>query len=190
MRLVTAMISDDIACLYRDAESAVFYGTIQESGSSLLPSLTMRIVSTTNARPGKPESDVYEVQYYLLQTQERSRIMRRCCPIVGIETEEETAGGILMTVAENVEFQIRYLSGEQWQYEWPPEMVTLPEMAEFTIISIPPSEADKPRDEMKNIAVRTFIATFPRMPKIALNKQYIDEQSEEAQQEQSQENTG
>jgi type II secretory pathway pseudopilin PulG len=190
LRLVTAMLSNDIACLYRDPESAVFYGTVEDSGNTFIPSLTMRIVSTSKARRANPEGDVYEVQYSLLQTEEKSCIMRRCCPIVGIETEEETAGGILTTIAENTMFQVRYLAGEEWYDEWPREMDTLPEMVEFTIISIPPSEIGKPRDEMKNVAVKTFIANFPRMPKVALNKQYIDEQSEGEQQEQDQENTG
>lgn len=182
LRLITSMISDDIACLYRDPEFAVFYGTAEEIGNSLIPSLTMRIVSTTPARRGNPESDVYEVQYFLLRTEEKSCIMRRRCPIVGIEDQEETAGGILTTIAENVEFQIRYLDGEQWYDEWPPTMTTLPEMVEFTIISIPPSEAGKPLDDMKNVAVKTFVATFPRMPQVALNKQYEEEGSEEGQQ--------
>ncbi len=194
LRLITSMISDDIACLYRDPEFAAFYGTAEEVGNSLIPSLTMRIVSTTPVRRGNPESDVYEVQYFLLRTEEKSCIMRRRCPIVGIEDQEDTGGGILTTIAENVEFQIRYLDGEQWYDEWPPAMTTLPDMVEFTIISIPPSDADKPLDEMKNVAVKTFVTTFPRMPQVSLNQQYEEEGSEEGgedqeEETQSQENT-
>ena len=36
LRLITSMISDDIACLYRDPEFAAFYGTAEESGNSLI----------------------------------------------------------------------------------------------------------------------------------------------------------
>jgi hypothetical protein len=136
----------------------------------------MRVVSTTNARPGRAENDLYEVEYSLLRTEGKSAMLRRRCPILGIEIEEELQGGILTTIAENVvDFKILYFDGQEWSESWPPEMTMLPEIVEITIMAAVDGivEAAESGDlEKRNIIAKTFTVAFPRLPPMSLNKQY------------------
>ena len=177
LRLAVNVISDDMACLSRDKKYAKFIGTMAGSDDDPSSSLVMRVVSTTNARPGRAEGDLYEVEYSLLRTEERSALLRRRCPILGIETEEESQGGILTTIAENViDFKIQYFDGQEWAVSWPPEMAILPEIVEVTIMAavdgiVEGVETSDP-DAKKKVIAKTFTISFTRLPNMSLNQQY------------------
>jgi type II secretion system protein J len=157
------MIHDDLSNLYRDADASKvkLVGVLIQTDSGLIMDLTMRTVGRGKARPGQPEGDVYEVQYYLHKEEKddtvKSVLMRRLCPIVGTEDDIQSQGGILTVVAENiVGFEVQFFDGQEWQMEWVPEKDTLPHLIEVSLAGSGGQE-DKPL-----MMARDFLVTFPR----------------------------
>jgi len=125
--------------------------------------LTMRVVGAGPARFGQPEGDVCEVQYFLHKEEKadetKSVLMRRLCPIVGMEDDIESQGGILTGIAENIiGFDVQFFDGSEWQAEWPPEEDLLPELVEVSLAGQLGDNEEKPR-----IMVRDFVVSFPRL---------------------------
>ena len=97
--------------------------------------LVFYTINRTKARAYEPEGDIYEVEYYLVQNEDGSYLMRRLWPNPNDEFEP---GGILTTIAENIEFfQVRYFDGEEWYYQWLEDMETQPQMIEVNIAARP-----------------------------------------------------
>jgi len=162
LRYAVELIRGDLANVYRDrsTDAMKFVGTFAGADESMTTSLTMRIVSTANARRGEPEGDVHEVHYYLMEENDKSVLMRRIYPVVGTEDEEELPGGVLTAVAENIAgFELMYFDGEEWVPEWPAELNRLPEMVEVVIAAIEEKEG-----RQGNLITRRVLATFPRLP--------------------------
>jgi hypothetical protein len=151
--------------LYRDTDTSKtkLVGVLVESESGLIMDLTMRVVGTGPARPGQPEGDMYEVQYFLHKEEkddmEKTVLMRRLCPIVGMEDDIQSQGGILTVVAENmVGFNVQFFDGSEWQMEWGPQENLLPELVEISLAGQTGSDEEKPQ-----IMVRDFVVSFPRL---------------------------
>ncbi len=161
LRFAVNMLRTDLMNLYRDIDrnSIKFVGTIEETSYGLVRSLTMRIVGTAKARANEPEGDIYEVQYLLSRDEDNSVLLRRLCPIVGIEEDIETQGGMLMTIAENIlDFDIQYFDGTEWLNEWPVEATGLPGLVQVVLTAANSQEAEE-----KDLVNRSFIVSFPRM---------------------------
>ena len=80
------------------------------------------VVSRTTVRPGRPESDVKEVEFFLheLPNGSRSGLMRRTDPTPNTRPD---GGGVLECVAEDVvSFELNYHDGLRWHREWPRTM--------------------------------------------------------------------
>ena len=108
----------------------------------------------------QPESDLYEVEYFLAAGDEgQPWIARRQCPIVGNEeTPEETAGGMMTRLAERLSlFQLRYFDGEQWQQEWPMELAQTPTLIEISLGAMVKEKSGK-----ETIYSKQIIINFPR----------------------------
>ncbi|MHC5059812.1 MAG: PulJ/GspJ family protein [Planctomycetota bacterium] len=157
------MIHNDLSNLYRDTDTSnvKLVGVLTESQSGLIMDLTMRTVGRGSARPGQPEGDVYEAQYFLHKEEnddtEKSALMRRLCPLVGAEDDLQSQGGILTVVAENiVGFEVQFFDGQEWQMEWGPEKNSLPHLVEVSLAGVGGRE-DKPL-----MLARDFLVSFPR----------------------------
>jgi len=95
-------------------------GTVEDSEQDSISYLVFYTVSRAKARSDQAEGDIYEVEYYLMKDEDKSRLMRRLWPN---PNEEDEPGGILSVIAEDIDvFQVRYFDGEEWSEEWPEEM--------------------------------------------------------------------
>ena len=156
-------IRTDLANLYRDSDisSVKFVGAIEQDASGPVKNILFRTVSMTRARPAAVEGDVYEVQYFLRRDDEGSVLARRYCPIVGIESPEESIGGILTVIAEDITgFDLQYFDGSSWYDEWLETEKELPRLVKVTIAA----GADEGDETGKNLIAKSFLVSFPRMP--------------------------
>ncbi len=138
IRFAANMIAKDLTNLYRDDnyQNTRFIGTVEELDEESYTSyIVFYTVSRTKARTGQPEGDIYEVEYYLTRTEEKTVLMRRQWPN---PDEEFEPAGILTAIAENIEvFEIKYFDGTEWADEWPELMQSLPHLVEITLIAKP-----------------------------------------------------
>jgi type II secretion system protein J len=138
VRFAAGMIARDLQNFYRtdDIEQTRLIGLFDSVSADLSAShIIFYTVSRTKARADQPEGDIYEVEYYLLQNEEEGecRLMRRIWPN---PSEELEPGGMLTVIAEDVElFDIEYFDGEEYVYEWPEEMQSLPKLITVTVVA-------------------------------------------------------
>lgn len=152
IRFAAGKIALDLVNLYRDKDikNIKFTGTIEEVSGDFVNRLVFYTVSRTKARANQPESDVYEVEYFLVKEEEKSFLMRRVWPNPDREAEP---GGILTVLAENIDiFEVRYFDGKQWQDEWDLERKTIPAMVEVTLAAKGPEQTE--------FTIESFIVNF------------------------------
>jgi type II secretion system protein J len=134
VRFAANMIARDLANFYHDdqTDNMRFIGTVEElSGDRSTSHLIFYTVNRTKARVDQPEGDVYEVEYFLTEDEDRSLLMRRLWPYPNKELEP---GGVLTVIAEDIgAFEVQYFDGEEWSAEWPEEMGSLPGLVAITI---------------------------------------------------------
>ena len=176
LRFAAESIRSDLSNLYRDkdARSRKLVGAIEGSGFSAVTSVTMRITSSAKARVESIEGDVYEVQYFLQLDDERSALAKRLCPITGVEEEDETMGGILTVIAENiVGFDVQYYDGQEWLTEWLAEDGSLPELVEVSLSAMPEGQTDE-----NKMMRKVFTINFPRMPQASPEQNSSEQNSQ------------
>jgi type II secretion system protein J len=156
VRFASNTIERDLVNLYRDKSKAntKLIGTVVQSGQGDTSYLILYTVSRVKARTSQPEGDIYEVEYYLAQGEDKSRLMRRYWPN---PNEVAEPGGILSVIADGLDvFEVRYFDGEEWSNEWPEDMQTLPKLIEVNIAA---GQAGSGRPIMES-----FIVNFARPP--------------------------
>ena len=130
LRYASSVLSRDLSNLYFDADpknTKLVYGVQQETQTTE-PILTFYMISHDKARSSQPEADLYEVEYYLTQTQDKSVLMRRVWPN---PNPEKQPGGVLSVLAEGIGmFQIRFHNGQEWTSEWTETQQALPKLIE------------------------------------------------------------
>jgi prepilin-type N-terminal cleavage/methylation domain-containing protein len=160
LRFVSDSLRRDLAGFYRNKNAMLFEGSMEETGSGIFPKLRFRTICTGKARPDQPEGDLYEVEYLLTAGDEGEPwIARRQCPIVGNEEmPEETAGGMMTRLAEQLSFfQLRYFDGQQWLQEWPMELERVPMLVEISLGAVV-----KEKSGNETIYSKQFFINFPR----------------------------
>jgi general secretion pathway protein J len=141
VRFAMNLIKRDLVNFYRDEniQNTKLIGTAEESASGNVSYLVFYTINRMKARADQPEGDIYEVEYSLLQDEEKSLLMRRLWPNPNDEYADEPHG-ILAVIAEDIEiFEVRYFDGEEWSNEWPEEMEVLPQLIEVSIVGKPQS---------------------------------------------------
>lgn len=168
LRYVTEKIQRDLASAVRGS-GVIFEGMPEDTALELPLSLRIHVVQTDRARRDGIESDLYEVEYALLRSDEKSYFVRRVCPIVGAETDrEETDGGILTVLSESiVDFQIQYYDGTEWLDEW----VNYTELPQLVMIHLAAADisdlaSDSEEAAGRRILQRTIWMHFPGEPKL------------------------
>jgi len=155
LRYVSDIIRKDMANLYRSdkPEKVVLVGSLEIGETGMTSVLKAHVVNMVKARVGQPESDVFEVQYFLQQTDEKTLFMRRLQPN---PFDQEIAGGILTAIAEKiVGFTVTYLNEvEEWMDEWPEENTNLPNLVKIDLTAETP--------QSKRVTKYSFLVDFPR----------------------------
>lgn len=158
VRFAARMVAADLANLYRGRRQTdnKFVGTVEGSESGGLCGLTFYTVSRAKARGDQPEGDVYEVEYRLVQKDDKKTLTRRLWPNPDKTVSAESAPrGILTTAADDIDiFDVRYFDGKQWLTEWPQDSNSIPEIVEVTIAAKMPNQRD--------MAMESFIVNFVR----------------------------
>lgn len=159
LRFCALRIEKDLAGIVRGA-GVVFEGAPADKQQGTSPRLRMHIYSTDKARADQPESDRYEVEYGLITNDETGKVffVRRVCPVVGMETAEETTGGILTVLSESIAgFEVHYFDGTEWMLEWT-QTQTLPVLMEVLLVAAGAEETQNPN----NVFSRSIWMHFPR----------------------------
>lgn len=139
VRFAANIIERDLINIYRDEEfeNTKLIGTVEDLAEYSTSYLVFYAINRTKARAYEPEGDIYEVEYYLVKNEGTSSLMRRLWPN---PNEELEPGGILTTIAENIElFQVRYFDGEEWYDQWLEDMEAQPHMIEVNIMAQQPN---------------------------------------------------
>jgi type II secretion system protein J len=158
LRYAADMIRNDLMNLYRDKDRKAmkFIGDFPDGNYQLGSDLMFNTINSAPARPGQPEGDVYEVEYFIKADEEQSILMRRLDPYF---YEKDTTGGVLAPIAENiVAFDVRYydLESDTWETQWDEERKNLPTVIEVTLAANLP--------EQKKVLTNSFMVRFPRLP--------------------------
>ncbi|MBN1806786.1 MAG: prepilin-type N-terminal cleavage/methylation domain-containing protein [Sedimentisphaerales bacterium] len=150
IRFAMNLIRRDLVNFYRDdnIENMKIAGATEETSDGNICQLVFYTINRMKARSGHPEGDIYEVEYYLMQNEDKKFLMRRLWPNPNKEYEP---AGILTVIAEDIEaFEVRYYNGEEWSSEWPEETRSLPQLIEIGIVG---KEQSKGTPAMESIMV-------------------------------------
>jgi len=161
LRFAADRIRADLLNLYRntDQNSTKFIGDVNAGELGSNSDLIFHAVHTAAARPGQPEGDVYEVEYFLQSDGQRPVFMRRLDPY---PLEKDTAGGVLMPIADHIlAFEARYYdqAANTWETRWSQEQQKIPAAIEVTLTAGLPEE--------KKVISHSFLVYFPRWPAAA-----------------------
>ncbi|MHC5082450.1 MAG: type II secretion system protein GspJ [Planctomycetota bacterium] len=161
LRYAMDSLQQDLRNVYRDTQQKVFEGMIEETGT---PRIRFRAIRHVNARDFQPESDLYEVEYFVVQDDETLYLARRVCPVVGVETDpEETNGGILTKLTDAIAyFSIRYFDGSQWLDQWLLEEQTMPMLIEISVAVRSGQSVDSEEDLKRQVQIKQILVNFPR----------------------------
>ena len=156
LNFAVRMISDDLRNIARDSgdDGCNLVGVLMPLEDMASANLTVQAVRRGKARSDQPESDVYEVEYYLVTDEAKSQLMRRVWPY---PDDQDEPAGILSAIADNVTaFDITYYDGVSWESEWPEDMTQLPHLVKVTLAAQGP--------EQKQAIRRSVLLSFPRRP--------------------------
>jgi type II secretion system protein J len=138
VRFAANMIMRDLGNFYHatDFNETELYGTVETNSNYDTAYVRFYTVNRAKARLYEPECDIYEVEYYLEAEDDGSLSLRR--RLWPNPNQEFDPGGILTTIAENIEyFEISYYDGSDWYSDWPEDMTEPPDLIEVSITTKP-----------------------------------------------------
>jgi prepilin-type N-terminal cleavage/methylation domain-containing protein len=145
LRIAAEQIRSDLVNVQPLGRIVRFEGQVSQDGAVSSPRLIFRTFSSHKARKDLPESELYEVEYFVVENNSVKSLMRRVCPITGIDSttaEEKTDGGILEVLAEPIaSFDIGYFDSGNWSSTWsadnqrPPQLVLVNLAVDCTVAS-------------------------------------------------------
>jgi hypothetical protein len=163
LRTAVRRIAMDLANIRRDddANEVRLLGGVEDSGLGEQAYITFWAISHEKARLDQPEGDVYEVEYYVIQKDDRSLLMRRVWPHPDPNAVEP--GGILTVLSDEIEMMtITYFDGQKWVNEWAgvteQTQQPLPLMIEVTLVGKAP-EGGTPAQESFLVTVTSAATT-------------------------------
>jgi prepilin-type N-terminal cleavage/methylation domain-containing protein len=135
LRIAAEQIRSDLINIGPLGRIIRFEGQVTQDGAASSPRLIFRTFSSHKARKDMPESELYEVEYFVVENDSVKTLMRRVCPITGLDSQtsdEKTDGGILETLADPIAgFDIGYFDSGNWSSTWsadnqrPPQLVLI-----------------------------------------------------------------
>ena len=143
VRFAAKQLETDLLNIYRDSNSLNrrLIGGLRQNADSVSTNLLFWTIGRTKARFDLPEGDLYEVEYFLLQENEQSKLCRRLWPN---PEKDILPTGILTELVENIrEFQVRYFDGTNWTDIWDSDgLEMLPDIIEVTLVAVAPFSND------------------------------------------------
>lgn len=153
MRFVTDLLRADLENLYQDTQRNFMKltGGVQMLGDEEQGNLTFYTLLHQKARAAEPEGDVYEVEYGLMEGEDKSVFTRRVWPN---PDEDVDPGGVLTILSERiVDFRVRFMTEQEWVDQWSLEdNQKLPDLIEVQIVG--------QLDETQRPVVRNFMINF------------------------------
>lgn len=153
MRFVTDQVRADLENLYRDNERQYMKltGGVQMLDDGEQGSLTFYTLLHQKARAQEPEGDVYEVEYGLMEGEDKSLFTRRVWPN---PDEDVDPGGVVTILSDRiVDFRVRFLTEQEWVEQWSLEdNQKLPDLIEVQIVG--------QLNETRPPVIRNFMINF------------------------------
>ena len=128
-------ISQALAAQFRNVgdDTVVFEGLDEEFDGRPADRIRFFTASNRVIRPGEPESDVHEVEFYLEEQagEPYPALLRRTDPT---RNEEPDEGGVVELIAREVAgLDFEYFDGTQWIPDWPEFLGRTPETLRLTV---------------------------------------------------------
>jgi type II secretory pathway component PulJ len=129
-----------------------FITGLESSGYGDQAYLTFWTVSHEKVRVDQPEGDVYEVEYYVAQKDDRTVLMRRVWPHPDPNVDP---GGVLTVLSDQVAMmKVSCFDGEKWVSDWLETAQELPQLIEVSLVGTAP-EGGVPSVESILVIVNT-----------------------------------
>jgi len=154
LRFAARRVAMDLANIVRDTDPNYFrfITGLEGSGAADQSYLTFWMVGHEKAREGQPEGDVYEVEYYVAQREDKAVLLRRLWPHPDPNTDP---GGVLTVISDQVSMmRVACFDGQDWVSEWLEIAQELPQLIEVTLVGTAP-EGGVPSVESVLVTVTT-----------------------------------
>lgn len=154
LRFAARRVAMDLGNIARDTDPNYFrfITGLEGSGAADQSFLTFWMVGHEKAREGQPEGDLYEVEYYVAQRDDKTVLLRRLWPHPDPNTDP---GGVLTVISDQVALmRVACFDGQDWVSEWLEIAEELPHLIEVTLVSTAP-EGGVPSVESILVAVTT-----------------------------------
>jgi len=138
LRFAARRVAMDLENIVRDTDPNYFrfIAGQETSGSGDQACLTFWTVCHEKAREDQPEGDVYEVEYYVAQKDDRTVLMRRVWPN---PDPNRAPGGILTVVSDQVAMmKVSCFDGQNWVSDWLVTAQELPQLVEVSLVGRAP----------------------------------------------------
>ena len=169
-RTAIQTISTALRNAYRPlGETPLLEGTDAQMGSIPADRVRFFVVSPAPIRPGEPESDVRECEFFLNQpAPDRPPVlMQRLDPT---RNEQPDGGGIVQCVAENIiGLDLAYFDGREWKSEWPEKSNRWPVAVRIDLVAADPEGG-------RMVWPVSRIVNFPRIPSFTPSQREEPEQ--------------
>ncbi len=150
LRYAAEEMKRDLDSVYARSSGFRFEGLTEWAQGRDAKRLIFRTYRREPLRKGEPEGDLYEVEYFLGGKEEESSLMRRVCPIVGMEQPDQSSGGVIEELARVDYFDVLFYDGKEWSSQWQQELLKLPEIVMVTLRH----SSDKGRVWVRELAVQ------------------------------------